>query len=106
MRVEDVVFDFKVCLLVHIWSEKASQRELLVGGFSKPTARYGHSLVKSGDCAILFGGLAEANPGGQHLKVSFPEPAASVATTTDVQTAAPAAAARCFGCYTCKTCCC
>ncbi|XP_026194450.1 uncharacterized protein LOC34624460 [Cyclospora cayetanensis] len=49
--------------------EKAACTELLVGGFSKPTGRYGHSLCAHGEVAILFGGLAEAESATQQLKL-------------------------------------
>ncbi|OEH77670.1 Ras family domain-containing protein [Cyclospora cayetanensis] len=52
--------------------EKAACTELLVGGFSKPTGRYGHSLCAHGEVAILFGGLAEAESATQQLKATPP----------------------------------
>ncbi|CEL93240.1 unnamed protein product [Vitrella brassicaformis CCMP3155] len=59
--------------------EKASWKELNVGGFSKPTPRYGHSLQAHPDTQslVLFGGLAEEDSEimlDEQLQKSFPPP--------------------------------
>eukprot|EP00923_Selenidium_pygospionis_P011234 GHVN01019474.1.p1 GENE.GHVN01019474.1~~GHVN01019474.1.p1 ORF type:complete len:656 (-),score=90.79 GHVN01019474.1:3122-5089(-) len=44
---------------VHVMSiDKALWKETKVGGFTKPAARYGHSMKAWGDELVVFGGLA------------------------------------------------
>ncbi|KAL8271668.1 hypothetical protein Esti_004418 [Eimeria stiedai] len=69
--------------------ERAACRELLAGGFSKPSGRLGHSLVSFADSALLFGGLSEAGWGAQQVKVHS---AAAAATATAAAATAAAAA--------------